>query len=200
MNTFNISDATSLSIEDQVEIITGYNGHYTAVGKHSTRNNFMLTFIRMIIQCIVLIPMLLLSSFSANAWEYSEEMDKMRGEVAKYATTESKDKVLFGGFTLLRIFLGIGQSGSNDSFAYIKLGGAMGAFNCISTCVLDIKFDNDPITQIYVRSSDNLNILHITSPEIFIDKIKHSKKLIIEAKFISSGTHQLEFNVQKLKW
>jgi hypothetical protein len=153
-----------------------------------------------IIRWLALVPVLLVISFAANAWEYSEEADKMRGVVRKYASTESKDTIPFGGFAQLRVSLGVRKTGNSQSDAYLHIGTAFGAFGCISRCRVNIKFDGGPITEIEVTTSDTLRTMFIASPDDFIDKLKHAKKLIVETAFVSSGTYQLEFDVSGLQW
>lgn len=149
---------------------------------------------------IALVPVLLVFSFAANAWQYSEDTDKMRGVIRKYASTESKDTIPFGGFAQFRVSLGVRKTGNSQSDAYLHIGTAFGAFGCISNCRVSIKFDGGPITKIGVTTSDDLRTMFIASPDKFIEKLKHAKKLIVETDFLGSGTHQLEFDVRGLQW
>jgi hypothetical protein len=49
-------------------------------------------------------------------------------------------------------------------------------------------------------SDDDSRYLFINTSKRFIDKIKHSKKVIIEAEMYDNGFQQMEFDTEGLVW
>jgi hypothetical protein len=155
----------------------------------------------MILQLFLLVS-LLLFPFSGNAWEYDEQIDKMREAKSKYASTESLNKVQFafpynGGSNLKIIFRKSPKYGYDAILRISK-----GQFTCFMECKIHAKFDNAKIESYSATGArdGSADTIFIDNYNKFVSKVKKAKKLVIEADFYDVGSKQFEFNVEGLKW
>lgn len=135
-------------------------------------------------------------------WEYEFKEDKM-GESTKLAKVYAKDKLNFdfpynGGSTALF------EIRNNNDGLNVILFVSKGQFNTsiIDNMSIRIKFDDEkPKTYTTTSANDgSSNYIFINNEKSLVEKIKKSKKMVVEAEFYNEGTRQIEFNTENLKW
>ncbi len=137
-------------------------------------------------------------------WIYSEIEDKMSGDKGQIAGTRSTNTLQFSfpysapdnrGTLLIRKNK---SSGLNIYLAIDK-----GQFLCsYYDCSFRVKFDdNKPIdwNGAPPQNHDSTTIF-LHNSKAFLERLKKSKKLMIEPKFYQSAGQILEFNVTDLQW
>lgn len=143
---------------------------------------------------------------SKSSWEYSEEKDEMRDSSTYYAVNISLNEVQFdfpyqGGSNAF-ITLRKGKELGDD----IIIGVNKGQFkSCIRNCKIAVKFDNEKVENYTVVGSDSFanDILFLSgdkSIKKFADKLKTSKKVVLELDFFQRGREQFSFNIEGLDW
>lgn len=138
-------------------------------------------------------------------WQTTTSNDEMRGTKSTTTATMSTNQVNFafpydGGSNLV---LNVRNNNkSKDVIIFISKG----QFICGSYdgCPVSFKFDNDSVQTITMVGSDShdSDILFINSQKTanaVIQKLKTSKRLIIEPKFYQEGSKQFTFDVSGFK-
>ena len=136
-------------------------------------------------------------------WEYNSDTDKMRGTTTNFADNPSLNSANFqfpyNGESHLHILLRHSSDGNDVIFTIDK-----GQFHCkYDGCEISVKFDNEPIKSYSVGEADSgkTDVLFLSTGEAaFINKLKKSKKVMIEAPFFNEGRQQFEFNTIGLDW
>ncbi|WP_335986192.1 zinc ribbon domain-containing protein [Acinetobacter bereziniae] len=134
-------------------------------------------------------------------WTNSQTNDEMRGTKTNTTTNVSKNTVNFafpynGGSNL---FLSVrNKSGEKDVIIRISKG----LFVCgiIDGCQVNFKFDDGSIQSITMvgtesHDTDVLFVRNTKTANSIIQKIKTSKKLIIEPNFFQEGSKQFNFDL-----
>lgn len=135
-------------------------------------------------------------------WEYSESEDKMTGVIKKYAVNTSTNKLNFefpyDGGSSATITLR-----KNNKSLDVLLKISKGQFiTSYSGGTIRVKFgESQPTKFKYALPSDgSSDILFIEPANKFVNELKKSNNVIIEAEFYNEGLRQMEFNVTNLKW
>jgi hypothetical protein len=138
-----------------------------------------------------------------NTWQYENLEDKM-GESSKIASVEANEKVNFdfpynGGSTAT---LMIRKKGKDNSSVMLTLTKCQFNGTSLDDINVRIKFDNEqPKTYSAGLPSDgSSDLIFIHGGNKLLEKIKSSKKIIIEAEFYNEGNRQIEFNTEGLNW
>ncbi len=140
-----------------------------------------------------------------TAWEYSQEKDEMRDATTYYATNDSTNTANFGfpyGTSKAEIILRKSPKFGNDVMFSIHSG----QFNsCFDGCKITVKFDNQKLENYSMMgtddgSSDVLFISGSKNTKRFVDQLRKSKKVIIEASFFDHGREQFIFETDGLDW
>ncbi|MEG9532522.1 hypothetical protein [Mannheimia indoligenes] len=140
------------------------------------------------------------------SWEYSEQKDEMRNSSTYYAINISLNEVQFdfpyqGGsnaFITLRKDKEFGDD--------IIIGVSKGQFNsCIRNCKIAVKFDDEKVENYTVVgnnsfTNDTLFLSGNKSIKKFADKLKTSKKVVVELDFFQRGREQFSFSIEGLDW
>ena len=131
-------------------------------------------------------------------WQFVNDEDEMTGKVSKYAILESNNVVEFdppydGGSTGMIML---------DEKGVAILTISNGQFMVPSEYVSwRFKFDNSaPINMIVRQSRERSDAVIINNSPRFINKLKESSSLMIEARFYQEGNRMLKFNVGGLHW
>lgn len=138
-------------------------------------------------------------------WTYQTKKDEMRNSETKFAITDSSNKVDFefpyNGGSILSLIVRK-NSGGNDVYITISKG----QFLCSSfdDCEVGFRFDDDKIMSVTMVGSDShdSDVLFVkldSTENKVINRLKTSKKLIIEPKFYQHGNAQFSFNVDGFK-
>lgn len=136
------------------------------------------------------------------AWKYNTKKDNMRNTTTVFAETESTNSVEFGfpygkGSKLILVL-----RKKDDDDADVILIITRGQFLCHQDCSVSAKFDNGEVLELSVSKSNNGSSasLFIDDAEKFIELVKSSKKVIIEAQFYQQPATQFTFDLRGLKW
>lgn len=138
-------------------------------------------------------------------WVYKKNNDEMRGVESRFATNISTNEVEFdfpynGGSNLT---LTVRETGNEKD---ILIGISKGQFICgINDCEFAFKFDDGAVESITMTrpenyASDIMFVAYDKTEDKIINKLKTSKKLIIEAPFYQEGRKQFTFNVSGFEW
>ncbi|PJG81976.1 hypothetical protein [Caviibacterium pharyngocola] len=140
------------------------------------------------------------------SWEYRETKDEMRETTNYFASILSSNKVEFsfpyqGGSHLYMTLRKHSELGNDVMFIISK-----GQFSCrINGCKISVKFDNNKVEN-YTMSepdsggSDTLFISSSQDIKKFTDKLRKSKKVIVELPFYEHGKKQFTFDIEGLTW
>lgn len=139
-----------------------------------------------------------------SSWKYEKSEDKM-GNISKRAFVKSDDLIFFdspysGGSTA---FLVIRKTGSDlDIYVTVEPSQMNLYSDYDGRNVINVRFDEEKTVKWkYNEAADNSsNILFINSTSRFLEKLKKSKKVVIEILFYEQGTRQIEFNTKDLKF
>lgn len=138
-----------------------------------------------------------------SRWVYSESEDKM-GDSKKFAYVESDDLLQFqfpydgGASSTLTI-----RKGPQGTDVYYKVSkGQILAANSFDGGTVRVKFDDEKPMKIGVTgpSDHSSDIIFLDSTSKLIQKMKSSKRMVIEVEFFNEGNRQIEFNVEGLEW
>lgn len=136
-------------------------------------------------------------------WEYSESEDKMEGTKRYFATSTSTNQIEFdfpydGGSNLNIIIRNMGKE--NEAILTISKGQFISSYG--GSDRIKVKFDdNAPIKYSFNSSSDgSSDVIFLNNSKDFINKLRSSKKVMIECEFYDSGNKVFEFNTEGLKW
>ena len=142
------------------------------------------------------------SANSISLWSYDMEENKM-AEKSFYASVTANNTLYFdfpyNGGASCELTLRY-KGGENNVYMKVSKGQFMP--NVLDDRRIRVKFDDEkPITFGYSMPSDaSSNLIFINSERKFIDKLKKSKKVVIEAEFFNEGLRQLEYTTSGLKW
>ena len=137
-----------------------------------------------------------------NTWEYSTDEDKM-GEGSKNASLIANDFLNFEfpyNSKENRATLVIRQRAKDGTSIMLMVdkGQFSGDYD---NPTVRIKFDDEkPKSYSYGTTSDgSSDVIFIHGEKSLVEKIKNSKKVVIEAEFYSHGNEQMIFNTAGLK-
>jgi len=142
-------------------------------------------------------------SYLDSNWIYQKDHDAMRNEDRYSARTCSTGLLNFhfpydGG---VRAFIYLFKKGKSLD---VCLEVEKGQFICHGweNCPISAKFDNGPVqTFNTVRAGDGSSNMIFIQPETkFIQMLRKSEKLTIEASFFQEGNRQMMFEVSGLNW
>lgn len=142
---------------------------------------------------------------TVSNWEYSNEEDKMTGDTAFFAESNSPTTANFKfpyneeGGSRFRLTIRKNGTGS-DVILVVSKGNFL--TNIMDDTKIRIRFDNEkPESYTCKAPSDHSNeTIFIYPVKKFINKLKKAKKIFIEATFYDEGTIPVEFNVDSFKW
>ncbi len=137
-------------------------------------------------------------------WKYQDEEDKMTGTIHHLATCESTNILNFkfpyeGGSTCKLIIQKVGD----DSAVLLYVSKGQFSPSILSDEYCRVKFDEDKtVNYTYNDPSNDASVEYIIfdNPIRFINKLKNTKKLLIEAPFFQEGRQIIEFNTEGLNW
>lgn len=136
-------------------------------------------------------------------WSYNETMDKMDKTISFFASTESPDLLNFefpyNGGSTVTMTVRKNKTG-NDVFVKVSKGQFM--VTSYEDKSIRVKFDDGkPIAYNIVGAADgSSDLFFFRNTGKLIQKIKASKKMMIECEFYNEGIRQIEFNVSGLNW
>jgi hypothetical protein len=135
-------------------------------------------------------------------WLYTEREDKMTSKSMYFAKIEADELLQFkspydGGATATFVIRYNGEG-----FGNIYLTISQGQFMTHSSgTYYRVRFDESEAKSYKVSTpSDGSSTLVFFSYYDLLDKIKKSKKMLIQAEFYQEGLRTMEFNISNLKW
>ena len=139
-----------------------------------------------------------------SSWEYESDTDKM-GNTSKSASVKSKDLIFFdspysGGSTARLVVRK--EGGRLDIYVTVRPSQMNLYSDYDGRNNINVRFDEDKqVVWKYNQAADNSSdILFINSEKRFLERLKKSKKVVIEILFYTQGTRQIEFITEGLKW
>jgi hypothetical protein len=137
-----------------------------------------------------------------SKWVYRTTTDEMRGTTSKFASIESENWLSFGfpysgGAARLLI-----RQRPQDGLSVILTVQGQFLCNSFSNDTVAVKFDDGPIRLFGCSepTDGSTGQLFINSERSFVERLKKSKKLVIEAQFYQEGPKQMTFDVSGLSW
>jgi len=135
-----------------------------------------------------------------SKWDYSEDTDAMTGKIKKWATITSPDELLFdfpyngGSYLTLTVRK---KDGSTDVYLRISKGQFL-----TNDKVARLKFDDQqPITVGLIEPDDySSDLVFLSGVSTIVNRMKKSKKLIVEVPFYQEGKRQCTFDISNFKW
>ncbi|OPC54798.1 hypothetical protein DSC47_08975 [Elizabethkingia miricola] len=136
-------------------------------------------------------------------WSYSDSEDKMEGTKQYFASSVSTNQVEFqfpynGGSNLEIMVRNLSKK--NEVLLQVSKGQFMTSFDGSSKA--KVKFDSHtPESFSYNSAADGSHdVIFLNNSKTFLDKLKKSKKVMIELTFFNEGKTVFEFNTEGLKW
>lgn len=140
-----------------------------------------------------------------SQWKYEQAKDELRNATTHTAVLISSNTIDFGfpyNGSSMDLTLRKDPKYGNDVIFSVN-----GQFNgcMIESCKITVKFDGGKLESYRMVGSDSgdNSTLFIESPKAmktFVDKLKKSKKLIVEGSFYNYGKGQFIFDTQGLEW
>lgn len=136
-------------------------------------------------------------------WIYTEREDKMTSSKKYYAEIEANEVLRFNfpydGGSIATLTLRSKGKSSQDIYLSVSKGQFK---NDSDGGVIKIRFDDNVAKKYsYSNSSDgSTDIIFLDSVGSILDKIKKSKRMLIEVEFYQEGLRVIEFYTEGLKW
>lgn len=138
----------------------------------------------------------------ANTWSYSTDSDKMTSNIISYAFLDANDQLYLkfpydGGVTAtIKVR---NKDGINDVSLYISKGQFLA--NAIRNQDIRVRFDSSKaITYSCGAPSDGSTQTLFLPANSFIQHLKNSRHLVIQAQLYDNGVQEMEFNTQGFTW
>ncbi|QDZ06431.1 zinc-ribbon domain-containing protein [Sphingomonas panacisoli] len=143
------------------------------------------------------------STPNAN-WDYSSDVDKVRGGTTFYATTTSTNSISqsapYDGLTTMSLMVRKSPAYGTDVLLTISSGQMM----CPSYegCSGTVRFDDGKAQRISFNgpADSSSEVVFVVGAKAFLEKLKKAKKVVIEKTLYQAGSPQFEFDVAGLKW
>lgn len=140
-----------------------------------------------------------------SKWKYEQDKDDLRNATTYMAVLTSNNAIDFGfpyNGSSMDLALRKDPKYGNDVIFSVN-----GQFNSciIDGCKITVKFDDGKLESYRMVGSNggDSSMLFIESSKAtktFVDKLKKSKKLIVEGNFYNYGKGQFTFDTQGLEW
>lgn len=137
-----------------------------------------------------------------NNWSYEVEEDKMRGIKNSYATSISKNTAnLEFPYNNSKMKMTV-RNMNNETNVLITVKGQIVCNEYSERCYLNVKSDNNPIVKYDFNKAahGHSDTVFIKKHGDFINMLKKSNHVIIEAPLYNNGMVQYEFDVIGLNW
>lgn len=137
-------------------------------------------------------------------WMYGESVDKMRDTTTYTAITTSRNNVHlsspYSGGTDLSIIIRHTDELNNEVLFVTNNGQLWCEYR---NCTMTVKFDDNSIEQYYLSraAGGSSEAMFLDgSEELFINKLKDSKIMMLEIGFYNNGNQQFTFDTADLDW
>jgi hypothetical protein len=137
-------------------------------------------------------------------WDYSTDVDKVRGGTSYFARTTSTNSIHqsfpYDSSTTMTMTLRKSPAYGTDVILTISSGQMM----CPSYdgCSGTVRFDNGPAQRIEFNgpADNSSDTVFVVGAKSFITKLKNAKHVVIEKTLYEAGNPQFEFDVSGLNW
>lgn len=137
-------------------------------------------------------------------WNYSTDVDKVRGGTSYFATTTSTNSIHqsfpYDSSTTMAMTLRKSPAYGTDVILTISSGQMM----CPSYdgCSGTVRFDDGPAQRIEFNgpADNSSDTVFVVGAKSFIAKLKNAKQVVIEKTLYDAGNPQFEFDVSGLNW
>ncbi|MEG0012245.1 MAG: hypothetical protein RR706_08805 [Muribaculaceae bacterium] len=139
----------------------------------------------------------------APNWEYSTGVDEMESDSIYYATCTSTNGVELKralNDELCKMDITIRYSDKQNEVLLVTNAGTLSGVATGQT--VRVKFDDGKVEDVYCSGASSLNgkVIFVSKAKRFIEKLKVSKKVKIEAEFVMEGNGVFDFDTEGLKW
>ena len=140
-----------------------------------------------------------------SKWKYDQDKDDLRNATTYMAELTSNNMIDFGfPYNSSSMYLALRKDPKYGNDVIFSVNGQFNSC-IIDSCKITVKFDDGKLESYRMAgsSSGNNGMLFIESPKAtktFVDKLKKSKKLIVEGHFYNYGKGQFTFDTQGLEW
>lgn len=139
----------------------------------------------------------------SSRWRYTQRHDEMRNANTNVACIASTNELEFdfpyqGGSSAEICFR---QSPQHGFDAWVRV--ERGQFTCLMDCVVRVKFDDGEIQTFSASGSSDgsADIVFISNASRFLTGARQASRVVVEANFYQSGSHQMVFeNAGGLEW
>jgi len=141
---------------------------------------------------------------TTSKWQYDESVDEMRGTTTYTAISMSENNAYlespYSGGTNLGIIIRHSDELGNEVLVVTNNGQLWCEY---VNCIMTVKFDDNSVDQYSISraagGSSEAMFLDGSEDE-FINKLKESKRTMIEIGFFNNGNQQFKFDVSDLEW
>lgn len=134
-------------------------------------------------------------------WDYKETVDKMDNTKTFFAINTSPTILNFqspynGGSSFMLVVRSTGK----EKDVYIKVSQGQFISNLMDDRIVRVKFDEEkPFSISYATPTDgSSDFIFLRSESKLLEKLKTSKKMLLECEFFQEGRKQIDFNVEGL--
>ncbi|HBV4666414.1 hypothetical protein ACJV1Z_09185 [Klebsiella pneumoniae] len=144
------------------------------------------------------------SHLHATEWRYNEVRDEMRDSITYASTLQSDNEnqysAPYDSGAFLDILL-ISKDGEISNRAALALSKGEVACQRDEICEVKVRFDDGSIEDLTTKiASDSNDMLAVFDSTAFVEKLRISKKVIIEIPVYRNGRSQFKFYPSDLKW
>ena len=140
------------------------------------------------------------TTVSASNWNYSDSTDEMRGTKTRLATTHGEETFAnMLGMDRAATELVVEREGKKIE-VYLHNPNLQFTCNGFSGTRVVVKFDSSPVSRFGCTDAKGgtFGVAFINPGAKFTEKLKHAKKVVIEAEIYQKGDVQQSFNVEGL--
>ncbi|POT58311.1 hypothetical protein C3432_10445 [Citrobacter amalonaticus] len=140
----------------------------------------------------------------ANDWRYGEVRDEMRDSITYTSTLQSENKnqysAPYDGGASLDILL-VSNDGEISNTAALTLSKGQISCQIGENCEVKARFDDGSIEDLTAEIvGDSYSMLAVFNAAGFVEKLRLSKRVIIEIPVYREGRSQFKFSPSGLKW
>lgn len=141
-----------------------------------------------------------------HEWQYSTSApDKMTGEITSSATLVSETTLKFDfpyKDSVASLLLTRTTEKNNKARDSVFVQVTKGQFLCRLSCTVSVKFDGGAIEKYSANMPHDgiTTYIFLRDPKPFIERLRTSKRVIIEADFFKNSGTQMEFSPKGLRW
>jgi hypothetical protein len=143
------------------------------------------------------------SAAKPSKWTYSDDTDEMRGTKSSYASLDSENEVdLDFPYGEQRGQLMLRKRPEDGLNVMFQVGNGQILCHSFTESHVSIKFDDGPVQRYRCTdaSDGSNNVAFLSNERSVVERLKKSKRAIVEAEFFQKGRQQFMFETAGLNW